>query len=380
MKILYIANIRLPTEKAHGVQIMEMASAFSRAGVEVELVVPKRNNHLTADPFEFYKIEKTFAVTRLFTWDLIWLGRMGYQIESWLFSISALFYVLKQKHLVYSRDESVLALLALFGKQYIFEPHIAKWNHIEEFAMAHATLIVPITQGLKDFFIKKGIPDEQMYVAPDGVNLARFTHNLSKEESRVRVGLPLDKKIVLYSGHLYERKGPQVLAEAAFILQKDILAVFVGGTTEDVARFTEQYGRIGNVLILGHQPHDEVPYYLSAADVLVIPNSAKSEDARVYTSPMKLFEYMTSGKPIVASDVPSLREVLSEECAILIPPNDSEALAQGISWALGSTELSARLGSTAQQLVLAYSWDKRAENILGALRETSNDSHDSEHI
>ena len=63
--ILYIANIRLPTEKAHGVQIMEMCSAFSAQGVNVELVVPKRRNTLIEDPFDFYKIKNNFTISRL---------------------------------------------------------------------------------------------------------------------------------------------------------------------------------------------------------------------------------------------------------------------------------------------------------------------------
>lgn len=369
MKILYIANIRLPTEKAHGVQIMEMASALSREGTEVELVVPRRKNHLKQDPFEFYQIENTFSVTRLFTWDLLFLGKVGYKITSLMFAVVAAMYAIKQRQLVYSRDELVLFLLSFFGKQYVFEPHIAKWNFIERMVMERALLIVPITQGLKDFFMKKGVPDGRMLVAPDGVNLERFAHNLSKEQSRIRLGFPLDKKIVLYSGHLYSRKGAQTLAEAAASIGEDTLIVFVGGNQDDIARFTGKYGGIKNIRIMGHQPHEEVPYYLSAADVLVLPNSMKSDDSRLYTSPMKLFEYMSSGVPIVASDVPSLREVLSEKVAVLVTPDSPEAFVEGITQILSNPAEGAEFAKRAQTDVQNYSWEKRANAILHAIND-----------
>lgn len=364
MKILYIANIRLPTEKAHGVQIMEMASALSREGSEVELVVPRRKNHLMQDPFEFYQIQKTFTITRLFTWDLLFLGKVGYKLTSLLFTIASVLYALKQKQLVYSRDELALFLLSVFGKQYVFEPHIAKWNFIEQTVMERALLIIPITQGLKDFFIQKGVPPGRMLVAHDGVNLERFTHNLSQKESRIRVGLPLDKKIVLYSGHLYFRKGAQTLAEAASSFEEDTLIAFVGGNQDDIVRFTEKYGGIKNIRIMGHQPHEEVPYYLSAADVLVLPNSMKSDDSRLYTSPMKLFEYMSSGVPIVASDVPSLREVLSENTAQFVLPDDAQALTEGILHVLSDKGFSSRIAIEAKNKCQSYSWNNRARTIL----------------
>lgn len=370
MKLLYVANIRLPTEKAHGVQIMEMTSAFSQNGVSVELVVPRRKNRIEEDPFDFYQVEKTFPVTRLFTWDLISLGRIGFMVESLTFSVAALVYALRSDaDVIYSRDEFFLFLLSFFGKEYVYEPHIGKWHYVVKRAMVGAMLVTPITQGLKDFFMRKGVPEGRMLVAPDGVNLKRFTHTEGKDASRRRLGLPKDKKIVLYSGHLYARKGAQILAEAAAHLDEKAVTIFVGGTDTDIADFKKKYGATKNIMVLGHKPHEDIPYYLSAADVLVLPNSAKSEDSRLYTSPMKLFEYMASGVPIVASDIPSLREVLTEESAVFFTPDDVVGLKSKIEMILGNEKLAKKLSIHARAVVEGYSWKKRAKAIVQEIKQ-----------
>ena len=371
MRILYIANIRLPTEKAHGVQIMEMASAFVASGAAVELVVPRRKNRIGDDPFDFYRIEKTFTIRRLFVWDLVSLGRIGYMVETWTFSLAALIYALRSDDevIVYSRDEFILFLLSFFRRRYVFEPHIGKWHFVVKRAMTGALLATPISIGLRDFFLKKCIPDKRMVVAPDGVNLERFTHKERKIHSRKRLGLPNAKHIVLYSGHLYPRKGPQLLADAAQYLSEDTVLVFVGGTDEDIALFEKQYGNIHNIILVGHKPHEDIPYYLSSADVLVLPNSGKSDDASLYTSPMKLFEYMASGVPIVASNVPSLREILSDESAALFAPDDARDLADKILGILGDNKKAAQLAARARSIAEKYSWKKRAASILKEITE-----------
>ena len=108
-----------------------------------------------------------------------------------------------------------------------------------------------------------------------------------------------------------------------------------------------------------------MPLYQAAADVLVLPNTAQAAISREHTSPLKLFEYMAAGRPIVASDLPSLREVLRHgDNAWLMQPDDPAALAQGIQHLLAEPALAARLAAQAQEEVQAYTWEQRAANIL----------------
>ncbi len=367
-KILYIANIRLPTEKAHGIQIMEMCNALSQVGAEVELCVPKRKNPINKDSFEYYDIPKSFRITYLPTFDLVRFGRAGFLLQALSFSLSVLFYTHK-KHdeILYSRDEFPLWVLSFFKQSFIFEIHSPRWNFISRRVIKYSKLLIPISYGLKNFYNQQGIFDEQMLVGPDGVSARLLAVTKSKEECRTLLSLPQGVKITLYAGHLYERKGAHIFAKAAQYLEDDTLCIFVGGTKGDIQDFQKNTSTQKNILILGHRPHKDIAYYLRAADVLILPNSARDADARLYTSPMKLFEYMASGSPVVASDVPSLREILNEQNAFFVLPDDPNALALGIKEILNNPDIGKKLATHAREDVSNFTWEKRAENILKRL-------------
>lgn len=378
IKLLYLANIRFPTERAHGIQIAHMCKAFALAGAEVELVVQQRVSVIREDAFTYYHLPKSFRITELRTLDTLqyaWtglLGRISYTSQTTIYALHVLWYALRTDGVIYSRDETVLYLLSFLGRQFAYEIHAPKWNFLTRRVVSEAALLLPISQGLKDFYIQKGVAPERLIVAPDAVDLTQFDLSESREACRERLNLPLDKKIVLYAGHLYERKGAFTVGEAAPLLDDDTLVLFVGGTEDEIPDFTKRYGSDPRVRILGPKPHAKIPYYLRAADVLVLPNSAKDADARLYTSPMKLFEYMASGTPIVASDVPSLREILSEQNAYFFTPDDASALASTLAHVLSHTEEADEKAHASKESVKSYTWENRAKNIMNALIAVTN--------
>lgn len=387
MKIFYIANARLPTEKAHGIQIMKMCEAFSKLGHEVQLLVPKRISHLTEEAFSYYGLEPSFEITYLATIDLIRLSglvpKLFSYLQNWYFADSVGRYLKKQNpDLILSRDEMTAIKIHDFPRL-ILEVHSISRLMGKQVSRLNEKLfkIIVITGGLKKELEVLGFNPEKIIVLPDAVDIEQFKTFDSKFKIREELGLPLDKKIVMYTGHLYEWKGAGVLLEAA---QKSnipsqsplkirgeaggIVFVFVGGTDHDIARFKEQARGLENVLILGHRPYSEIPKYLAAADVLVLPNSAKENISKYYTSPMKLFEYMASGRPIAASDLPSLREILNEDTAVFAFPDDPESLTLAIQKILSDKELSARITQNSRELVKTFTWGGRAKKILNFIR------------
>jgi glycosyltransferase involved in cell wall biosynthesis len=107
------------------------------------------------------------------------------------------------------------------------------------------------------------------------------------------------------------------------------------------------------------------------ADICLLPLSDTAIGSR-YTSPLKLFEYMALGKPIVSADVPAIRSVLSSgESALLVPPGDIAALAAAVRKLMQQPAMAAELGGRARQLARRYSWQARAATLLRLAGNTS---------
>jgi len=146
----------------------------------------------------------------------------------------------------------------------------------------------------------------------------------------------------------------------------------VGGMPDDVERkrrLVEETGAT-NVTLVGHVLPERVPLYLSAADVLVLPMSARYAHTAYYASPLKLFEYMASRRPIVTSNLPSICEVLKDKhTALMVEPDSPESLANGIQTLLACPELCERLSENAFRDVQQYTWRKRAGKIVKLFEE-----------
>jgi len=181
----------------------------------------------------------------------------------------------------------------------------------------------------------------------------------------------LDKKIIVYTGHLYRWKGVDTLVETGAFLNEDTLVYLVGGTEKDIERVKNLKSRGENIIIVGNRSHSEMPYWQKASDVFALPNTAKEDISKYYTSPMKLFEYMASKRPIVASNIPSITEILNDTNSILVEPDDPKSLAEGIKKALEDFELSHNISEKAFEDVQQHSWEKRAKKILDFIDNTA---------
>ncbi len=360
MKMLYLANVRMPTEKAHGAQIAKACEAFAALGVDVELVVPRRWTPITEDPFTYYGIQKNFRITVLPTPDMVRsFGRFGFILQILFFGIAAGRYArAHETEVVYGRDEHILFFALLFGaKRVVWESHDGAWNRFARFVARRAEHMVVVTRAQKEFYVARGVAEEKMVALPNGVDLEAFKNNESREVARRRLGLPTDRTLVLYVGALGGWKGTDTLLAASLLLPSNLRVVIIGGSVAQLAPLREKYP---SVIFLGERPYRELPSNLSAGDVLVLPNTGHDLISVSFTSPLKLLAYMAAGKPIVASDLPSVRELVSEREAVLVPADDPVALSAGIQRALGEEGI----GERARARVAQYSWNARAQRIL----------------
>ncbi len=365
MRIAYIQNARIPTEKAHGYQIMKTCEALVEAGTQVQLFVAERRNSISQNAFEFYQVPKVFDLFRLPVVDVMDvikpLNALAYPLEraSFIRSVKRSRLALLASDIWYTRDLSIAeVLMEMENARPIFvELHDAD-ARLDEIASRVNGWVV-ISEGLKKLLIEKGVPSDKIMVAHDGFDPAVFGDLPNRAEARQKLGLKSDEFLLLYSGHLYPWKGVDSLAASFKNIPEGVRLLIVGGYPDDIARIKAAAGDTSRVEFFGQKPREEIPAWLAAADAALLPTSAKFEIGKSYTSPLKLFEYLAAGLPILASDVPSSHEVLDESVATFFKSDDTEDFLKKLD------ELRARSWSAerSKEKVKPYRWSERGRVI-----------------
>lgn len=365
MTLIYIANMRFPNEKAHGKQVREMCNAFVDLG-EVHLVIPSRKTE--GDPYEF-GLDARVRVVRIPTPDTVHFGKAGFWLTALCFAVGSGAYVLSfgRDIRVVTRDYLCALVPALSGTPTVWESHRGEWNILTWFLRHVGGRFVLISNGLKNLYMLKGVPESHLLLAPDGVDLSRYQNLPTKAEARRQLGIAQECKMSIYNGHLHTWKGAGTLAQAARLLPDNFRVMFMGGTDEDIASFQEAYGDDARIMIIGRKSDKERPLYLRAADVAVLPNTAADMISAQYTSPLKLFGYMAAGVPIVSSDLPSIREILTEETAYFAEPDSPQSFADRLTEAVENPDEAIKKAHAARAQVDRYGWNNRARSILSFL-------------
>ncbi len=375
-KLTYIANLRLPTDKAHSIQIMKMCEAFAMQGVALELVVPdKKDNIGESKVMEYYGIKTPFKIRRVWSLDLLGrtrrFGRVLYWIDLavFLFCLAALPKSERGTHF-YSRDPFLLLPFMFGGNRLFVELHSLPKKSLTFYKLIRQVNgVVALTRRLKTVLVEKGLNEEKIIVAPDAVDLEAFDLRVTQSEARAELSLPADKILIGYAGMLRTmgmEKGVESALRSLVSLSEEKMLLVVGGHKSEVefyAGMAKDLGVSARVIFVGRVAPNKVPLYLKACDVLVAP-FPDTEHYRHYMSPLKLFEYMASGVPIVVSDLPSIREIVDDSMVKFMDPHDSGSLASLVMAILDNQEEASNLSERASAAVRDYAWPKRAGAIM----------------
>jgi glycosyltransferase involved in cell wall biosynthesis len=273
--------------------------------------------------------------------------------------MAKIYLLFKQSDLFYTREP----VAASFFRNFIFEAH-----DVSKRPPPRARGYVVLASGIGDAYVAKGIDPARILVSGAGVTPEEFDISLSKTEARKKLSLPPSERIIGYTGTLKtfgKEKGVRTAIQALTNVPGAVLCL-VGGEPHDIEEYkllAEKEGVMDRTMFIGKVSHDQIPIYLKAFDVGLVP-LPDTEYFRLYNSPLKLFEYMAAGVPIVASDLPSIREIVNDEQAFLVVPDDVLALARGIEKALKSPDEAMGRVLRAREEVGHRSWDARASSIL----------------
>ena len=233
-----------------------------------------------------------------------------------------------------------------------------KYKRLEEresYVLKKADGIVTITAGLARIIKDRFMRDRNILVAPDGVFMEDFPEK----------GYPFRVDgTIFYGGSLYPWKGVDILVKAMRFLPERRLTI-VGGNDRDLSRLEVLAQREGvkeRCTFIPRMGRKEYLKSLAESYLCVIPNRDTSI-SRYFTSPLKLFEFMAAGKPIVASRLESIQEILNKEEGLYVEPEDPESLAKGIDFLYRNPEIAKKMGERCREKVISYTWEERARKI-----------------
>jgi glycosyltransferase involved in cell wall biosynthesis len=393
LRILYFADIRFPLERANGIQTMETCHALAMRGHAVDLVV-RRDTHTPArDPFVYYELPPT---PRLRIEQTPVSGPMPARRLGYLAFAAGRATGRDRADMIMTRDLGVASLLLRVPRglraPIVYESH----GYAPDVAAALPSLVATATAPDARKLRRLARREARVWHGADGyvtITAALATDLAQRHGSRDRLSVIPDAAriapqpvaeihdpmrgapLVAYAGHLYAWKGVDVLLEA-LALVPEAHGLIVGGPAEepDLAQLQALAGRLGisgRVTFTGLVEPGRVRDLLRRAHVLALPNPASAISTR-FTSPLKLFEYMAAGRPIVASDLPSIREILHHGTdALLVAPGDASALAAAIQQVIADPALASRLAGSAAVAAQQYSWDHRAQRFEALFREVT---------
>ncbi|NYS26563.1 glycosyltransferase family 4 protein [Rhodobacteraceae bacterium 2376] len=370
-RLIYLTKFTFPSTQANSVHILKMCSAFASAGLQVELIGYRGGPGDVDDA----QLRQTYGTSAEFTMHRYRRDRLRFMHLRYMARMLALGWFAKDT-LFYTRNAHLASMAAALKKPCVLELHhppgprqLAK---VKRHLAARSNCgIVVITEALKQWVIDEWqVADDKVIVAHDAAD---------PFPADVEPALPpSDKFRIGYLGHLYPGKGMEVVSELAAIMP-EMDFVVVGGNQGDREDWQTRTGQLTNIRYVGQVPHAATHAWLRSFDIALLPNQRSimaansSIDIGPWTSPLKAFEYMSAGLPIIASDLPNLREVFEQgRTALLCDPENIEDWKGAVQALAADTAGRSRLAAAAKSEFLEhYTWAGRAEKVLRAVRRIS---------
>lgn len=369
LKIVYLSRSMLPSKTANSVHVMKMCQALAINGHDVTLVACGFPKYSKEYIFDYYGVSNNFEINML-------KGRGDKVTGLLLFLVNFFFHLKKNKlpDLFYGRDLFTLTIAkSMFKVPFYFEAHKPPTTFIHLLLIRsliknkNLLKMVVITNSLKEEYLKKfpALLDQKILVSPDGADIPDKTdrHKAIKDKG--------GKSVIGYVGHLYPGRGVEIIHALARKLPQYDFHI-VGGTKKDIASWQNICHGLDNIHFKGFVPHKELYRYYRDIDIVLAPYqyrvsiSGSAGDTSKWMSPLKIFEYMAFAKPIIASNLPVLKEVLIDGFnALMCTPDCIDEWVNAIKLLDRDKNLCAKIANNAFLCLKDnYTWEKRAARIL----------------
>jgi|GEM_PF-5753149 len=351
-----LTTISYPSQYANRIHVFNMCLSFQKMGVETCLYCNSYDGADTKFKIREVKSSKLLVIA----WKLAKMvpetQQFAYCREPRLFFCFFVFRtLLLRRHPMY-----------IFEILDIHEVLIDKWTTV--FAVNIAHLVIAITPPLGKYVKTLQYKKSNIIVSPDGVNIDQVNKAIPKD-LYTSIGISNMNPVALYSGSLQKWKGVDTILGAAE-LAPDINFVIVGGKEDEIAFLKKTSPK--NIFFTGYVKSEEVFSYTKSANILLLPNKKTLEVSVFYTSPLKLFEYMATGKPIVFSNLPAMREILQDGInGFAFESEDNIDLVKVIREVLKDTQVAKKIASRSLEQSRDYSWDNRVKSIISKVNQIS---------
>jgi glycosyltransferase involved in cell wall biosynthesis len=320
-----------------------------------------------------YKVQGSFEVAHV----PVPLAKQLLIRKGWFASYVAYGGSLPEHDVVYTRNAATFLALMLRGERAVYDTHRAWPDHIPplkpvfKLAMTRKNFVGAVFHSdyARESYVRLGIDPARLQTMRNGFDPARFISSDSPNEARNTLGLPLDRKLVVYTGHISAMKALGTVLELAERCP-DALFLLVGSEGDgSVERDAKKYE---NVRVLPWQPYDVAARYMVSADVLLLPPSSVGLKVAGHTVlPMKLYGYLAAGRTVFAPRTPDIEELLeNDRNAVLVEPGDMKAAGDALRAILDDDARRARLAQAAKETGKDLTWDTRAEKLERFIRSS----------
>ena len=375
MKIAVITNSRIPSLTANSIQAMKVCQSLVQIGHDVRIFAPRETEPASREDLAKHyglrivpSLEWLPSVRQFKRLDFIFHAQRAAED----FEADLIYTWLPQSAVValWKRYPTIVEMHSDVGGR------MGAWWLRQFWKTRGRKLMTVTTRALRKALERSagfGFEEEAVVVAPNGVELEKYEN--FPDASSARRKLMLKNRLTIgFTGHIYPGRGADLLFELARQMP-GVKFLWVGGTPELVSFWQKKLKTVGvkNVMMTGFVEHERIPLYQAAADVLLMPygrsiEASSGQDIAEVINPMKMFEYMASGRAIVSADLPVIREVLHDRNAVFCEPGNVSAWKSAIESLLLDEKRRVALGAQARRDVERYTWEARARRIMNGLK------------